>query len=167
MSRYNLPPCPDNVSARAVISQLISGVISRYANATEDLPEHISTFKVCDSAMSIIKVYKHIYQLSYWTTSAWDKSISYAQDLSSLDDYRTATLQTLIDLRNLVDVMSEEQLSSATLYHKRTDSYLPFWYIINGPLSDILTHIGQINSWRRAAGFPCSSFSPLLGIVTK
>jgi hypothetical protein len=30
----------------------------------------------------------------------------------------------------------------------------PFWHIINGPLPDALTHIGQINSFRRLAGKP-------------
>jgi hypothetical protein len=30
----------------------------------------------------------------------------------------------------------------------------PFWHIINGPISDALSHVGQINSFRRLAGNP-------------
>ncbi|MCK5671198.1 hypothetical protein KAI10_07435, partial [Candidatus Bathyarchaeota archaeon] len=30
----------------------------------------------------------------------------------------------------------------------------PVWNLINGPLSDALTHVGQIASWRRMNGNP-------------
>jgi len=167
MSQYNLPPCPSKANTSSAISQLLSGVISRYANATQDVPEELSDYQVCESAMTMTQVYRHIYQLSYWTSSAWDKSCVYNKNLNSLDDYRAATLTILLDLRNYIDGLSEDELSTATLYHKRTDSYLPFWYIINGPISDMLTHVGQINSWRRAAGHPCPPFSPLFGMLSK
>ena len=37
---------------------------------------------------------------------------------------------------------------------KNTSRKLPFWYWINGPLADALTHVGQITSWRRISGNP-------------
>jgi hypothetical protein len=40
----------------------------------------------------------------------------------------------------------------------------PIWYLINGPLADALTHVGQINAWRRLAGNPCPKVSVFLGL---
>ncbi len=165
MSSYNLPSCPTLMTESNVVVRMIDAIVSRYANATKGVPESISTYQVCDSAMSLIKVYRHIYQLCYWTASAWDQSVRYDHSIKTLDGYRLASLQMLLDLRHLLHNTNQKTLQYATLYHERTDSYLPFWYIINGPLSDILTHIGQINSWRRVAGHPCDQFSPLFGIV--
>jgi len=47
--------------------------------------------------------------------------------------------------------MSDEDLNNL---EEETSRKLPFWYWINGPLSDALTHVGQINSWRIIAGNP-------------
>jgi hypothetical protein len=38
----------------------------------------------------------------------------------------------------------------------------PFWHMINGPIADALTHVGQINSFRRLAGNP----TPRAGLFT-
>ncbi len=37
----------------------------------------------------------------------------------------------------------------------------PFWLVINGPLSDALTHIGQIATLRRIAGSPVPDSNPI------
>ncbi|MHC4608217.1 MAG: hypothetical protein ACYTAF_15010 [Planctomycetota bacterium] len=43
---------------------------------------------------------------------------------------------------------------------------LPFWNLINGPISDALTHVGQINALRRQAGKPAAGANVFLGIPT-
>ena len=40
----------------------------------------------------------------------------------------------------------------------------PFWHIINGPIADALTHVGQINSFRRLVGNPTPKAQVFLGI---
>ena len=47
--------------------------------------------------------------------------------------------------------MSDEDLAEI---EKNTSRKLSFWYWINGPLADILSHVGQITSWQRIAGNP-------------
>ena len=48
--------------------------------------------------------------------------------------------------------MSDEQLANCSIVNSQGPA--PFWNMINGPLADALTHVGQINSWRRLAGNP-------------
>jgi hypothetical protein len=59
--------------------------------------------------------------------------------------------------------MSDEEIDQTEVYLKRIDTHFSFWYLINGPITDVLTHIGQINSWRRIAGNPFDRISPFTG----
>lgn len=50
--------------------------------------------------------------------------------------------------------MSNDALASSGFMHRSSENPVPFWYLINGPIADALTHVGQISSWRRMAGNP-------------
>ena len=51
-------------------------------------------------------------------------------------------------LRNEMSDISIEELSETTIDGRS------FWHIINGPIADAFTHVGQINSFRRLSGNP-------------
>jgi hypothetical protein len=61
------------------------------------------------------------------------------------------------DLRKEMLKMDDEDLTKLKLAGK------PFWHMINGPLSDALTHVGQINSFRRINGNSCGGANPFRG----
>ena len=46
---------------------------------------------------------------------------------------------------------------------KRDGSIWPVWNIMNGPLADALTHVGQINAWRRLNGNPVAPAAVFTG----
>ena len=71
--------------------------------------------------------------------------------LNSFQQIRKASLLVLKDLTKKLKEMSDLELYEM---EKKTSRKLPFWYWINGPLADALTHVGQITSWRRIAGNP-------------
>jgi hypothetical protein len=73
------------------------------------------------------------------------KSFRKQDDIISV---RKSVLEMVYNLRGVLASMSDEELQNITINGK------PFWHIINGPLADSLTHIGQINSFRRLAGNP-------------
>gem|GEM_PF-3667930 len=45
----------------------------------------------------------------------------------------------------------------------RTSKSYPFWYLINGPLTDAVHHICQMVTWRRISGNPTPRISPFTG----
>jgi hypothetical protein len=53
--------------------------------------------------------------------------------------------------------MSDDDLSKVIIGDR------PLWNIINGPVSDALTHVGQINSFRRLNGNPVPRANVFLG----
>ena len=158
-----LPEVPIDWTIANVISRWIDGIGYRYANATNGLPDDLADYRVTESAMSMIEVIKHCYDLIYWVGVNFDSSLRYNKQLSSISDYRDSTLSLCHHIRTYISGLSDEELRWVTLYLKRTDTYFPIWYFFNGPMADVLTHIGQINSWRRAAGHPCAPISPLSG----
>ena len=66
-------------------------------------------------------------------------------------------MEILHDLRTTINVITEAELVEIEIEDR------PFWHIINGPLSDALTHVGQINSFRRLAGNPVSGANVFTG----
>ena len=51
-------------------------------------------------------------------------------------------------------MMSDSELESSNMTSSSTGKTYPFWYMLNGPIADALTHVGQITTWRRIAGNP-------------
>ena len=63
-------------------------------------------------------------------------------------------MKSLLVLENLSERLKKISDEDLLEIEKKTSRKLPFWYWINGPLADALTHVGQITSWRRIAGNP-------------
>jgi hypothetical protein len=76
------------------------------------------------------------------------------QPVSGLHELKNQTLQRLKDIRDKLENMDDVELSNMHVYNPWGDEKIPIWLLINGPLADILTHTGQILSWRRIAGSP-------------
>lgn len=165
MSKYDkLPNAPEEVSAANVLVRIVDGLGFRYATATHDLRPDFINFKACETAMSMGEVLKHVYWLAWWVNGAFKlEENEMDKTLDTIDAYREATLLKYEQLSNYLSTASDADLLNAELYSKRKDMHLPFWYAINGPIADALTHVGQINSWRRMADNPVARISPLDG----
>jgi hypothetical protein len=62
------------------------------------------------------------------------------------EDQRGQIYRMLFAIRTYVRTVNEE-----ALFDLRVDGH-PFWHIVNGPLSDALSHTGQIAAFRRLNG---------------
>ena len=76
---------------------------------------------------------------------------------------RLQTLDLLVAVR--VQLLGMKDRDLAELVEKRPDGKkVTFWNMINGSLADMLTHVGQINAWRRLAGNPTPKANLFFGI---
>ena len=158
-----LPKPPEQITAGTILSRLVDSIGFRFRIATEELTDNEVHFRPVESSMSILEVSKHIYGLVYWSHKTFATEIEYNKNLQTFDDYRAEILKTCYQFREKLMSLSKEEVEKTTIYLKRTDTRYPIWYLINGPLADALTHIGQINTWRRIAGNPCPKISPFTG----
>jgi hypothetical protein len=63
----------------------------------------------------------------------------------------------LYRLREHFSGLDEQALAAITIQDH------PFWHLLNGPLADALTHVGQINVFRRLAGNPTPKAGLFMG----
>ena len=142
---------PNDLTATNTLLRMVEGLAFRYRCATENLSEENIKFKPHPTSMSIEEVNAHIFDLVDSTNRVFGGEKQNKDSLNSFQKLRIKSLNILADLSERLKEMSDEDLSEI---EKNTSRKLPFWYWINGPLADALTHVGQITSWRRIAGNP-------------
>ena len=158
-----LPPTPSQFSAGAILAQSLVGIGFRYQIATKNLTENEIQFRPVEGSMNMLELLDHIYKVLTWAYNAFDKNANFDFPDKTYKGYREGTLQVCESFRKRLLEMTDEELDQTTVYLKRKDTTFPIWYLIHGPLSDVLTHVGQINSWRRIAGNPVDRISPFTG----
>ena len=113
--------------------------------------------------MNMKELLIHLYNLAYTANSVFGGSIEKKKKLETLEELRKETILLYADLGERLKSMDDAELENSNFFRPKSGSEFPFWYLLNGPLADALTHIGQINTWRRIAGNPCPKISPFTG----
>jgi len=162
---FEIPKPPETISSTNVIARLIDGLGFRYRWATENLREDDLKFRPSELSMNMIELLGHIYSLAYQTNKVLGGTIkredfitiyklseSKNEIVKSYMTIRFATIDLYLDLSNRLKKMDEQELLKFN--SKFREKEYPFWYLLNGQIADALTHVGQINSWRRISGNP-------------
>ena len=154
-----IPPYPDAVSGTTTLVRLLDGLGFRFRWSTEGLSDDDYGFKPAPDCMSIEELLRHVWGLVNWVCQSMQLNGFRKEDNISLA--RGSVLEMTYALREALISMSDKELKSVTIEGR------PFWHIINGPISDALTHVGQINSFRRLAGNPTPKANVFIGIPPK
>jgi len=146
---FDLPAPPAQANGVGVLIRFVDALGFRFRWATEGLRESDGAFKPCATALSLFELVKHINNLAGHAAWALDAPMPPGGPAPvTLDDYRHRTLAQLLFLREQLQRKSDAGLLACKIGEH------PFWNILNGPLADALTHVGQLNTYRRAAGNP-------------
>jgi hypothetical protein len=106
-------------------------------------------FQPCSTSMKLWELLAHIHMLltvseEFITGKAVEKVTPV-----SLDERRKKTLDTVVRIREALLELDDEYLENRMHSPPWDERVFPIWNLINGPLSDVLTHVGQVASWRR------------------
>lgn len=152
---HDIPEYPNVLKGVTVMQRLLDGLGFRFYWATCGLRNEDYAFKPADDVMSIKELVDHIWGLVNWVSiSVQGEPHQRPVEIVSV---RSAILEMLHELRNAVSEMNDDELYEVTIEGR------PLWNLINGPVSDVLTHIGQINSFRRLNGNPVPRANVFLG----
>ncbi len=160
----SLPNPPASISEAKIIARLVDGIGFRYQLATDGFTQKEIDFCPIEGSMNMMELLTHIYGLINWTGTAF--KLPYTK--KKFTDFSELRLETLVLCQlfsEFLQELSKEEVAEASVYLKRMDKNFSFWYMINGPLADALTHIGQINTWRRISGNPVAKISPFTGLT--
>src|SRR5262249_45064517 len=137
-----IPAPPATARATTVMARVVDGLGFRYRWATEGLREQDAEFRAGPDSMTLRELLHHIARLA-----AWLDAHAGGEPLGDIE-------RDLPALRTRLLEMKDEELSKLSITGKPELGPQPFWNMLNGPLADALTHVGQVNSWRRLAGNP-------------
>ncbi len=152
---HRIPPYPDSVSGTTTLVRLLDGLGFRFRWSTEGLSDEDYGFRPAPDCMSIGELVGHVWGLvNLVCLSVGLDGFGRGDEISVI---RVSALEMIHALRDALDAMSNEELKGITIDGR------PFWHIINGPISDALTHVGQINSFRRLAGNPTPKANVFVG----
>ena len=146
---YRIPEAPESMSAATVLIRLLDGLGFRYRWATEGLRTKDMEFQPCSSSMKIWELLAHIHGLLLVSEGfITGKELEEITPVS-LDERRRKTLGAVMRIRGTLLELDDEFLENRMYSPPWDEREFPIWNLINGPLSDALTHVGQIASWRR------------------
>lgn len=154
--RYRtIAPSRDSVSGGRVVARLLAGTGFRLYWATEGLRTELYGFRPCEGARSIGETLDHIWDLLSWTHAAvFHTEVRKPADVLLM---REGALELISSLQDRFAEMKDADLPAVELLGQ------PLWPVINGPLADVLAHVGQITVLRRVAGSPAPENNPFEG----
>lgn len=165
MAEYEkLPDPPEKVNSGNVLARMIDGLGFRYNCATEGLNHKDICFKPSQDQRNIDEIINHIYNLMRFIGKAFGLDLTKYKTEKTFKEIRNTTLTLMYDMSCTLKNLSHADFLAIKMqpYHNNED--YSFWFLLNGPIEDVLTHIGQINALRRISGNPVREYSPLKGV---
>lgn len=127
--------------ARHLIRHLLATLAYRAAKPLRDVPAGFATFKAAGHARSPVEIVAHLADLLDWSLSgARGQSAWRASTPLPWDDEVTRFFAAIAAL--------DAYLASGAEVHVRLEK------LLQGPLADALTHVGQLSLLRGLAGAP-------------
>lgn len=153
---------PERLCGSSALVRLVDGMGFRYRWATEGLDDEYLSFQASEEAMTLAEVLAHMLVLAEWVDRTLERGLAEGEVERSrpepppptVDGLRRRTLEALLSVRARLEGADDERLVTVEITASRSRGPQPFWSLINGPLADFLTHVGQVAAWRRQAGSP-------------
>ena len=154
-----IPDYPASYTPGSVAARVIDGLGFRYYWATEGLRDEDLKFRPSEDARTSIETLQHIHGMSCNLVNATKKIASESSKINSdisFADLRRETLRNFEEASDILKSNGEKGLEDFTLVFKGSNYEVeyPFWNLLNGPISDMLWHVGQVVTFRRSSGNP-------------
>lgn len=164
---HTLPDPPAEFGAATVLARLLDGLGFRYRWAADGLAPTDLAFTPGHGSMTVGELLLHMRQLVCWVgvnvnasreggdPVRWSDACAHLPDPGADPQALSEqVLQAIAQLREQLLDMGDERLADVRLLASSGPDLRPLWNAINGPLADFLTHVGQLNAWRRQMGKP-------------
>jgi hypothetical protein len=151
-----VPDPPALPGGGAVLGRMADGIGLRFRWATENMEGVDLAFRPAADCMTLGELLAHMVELLFWVAES--VGLEPRRDLKDSSDYahvRGRVMDLAASFSARFKGMTDAEVAACSITSSRGDTQ-PVWNIVNGPLSDSLTHIGQILSWRRIAGSPAA-----------
>ncbi len=125
---------------RAVLRQLAATLAYRAAKVLRDVPPSFATFSIAAKARKPVEIVGHMGDLLRWAT--WLARGEHTWKAEGSDNWEREVDRFFVNLAELDALLAEKEFKGSVEK------------LIQGPLADALTHVGQLSMMRGAAGVP-------------
>lgn len=150
----NIQQTPDDYSSTNVMARFVEALGFRFRWATEGLTFAEHDFRPDPSSMSMRELLEHLYRMAKFVNKNLGGTDPTDSETHSFEDVRTQTLAVYESIVTNLKSFTQEDFEAHEKSRMENETNLSFWFMLNGPISDSLTHVGQITTWRRIAGNP-------------
>lgn len=145
---------PEQLSGTNTILRFVEALGFRYRWATAGLRSIDFEFRPSESSMSIGELIEHLHSMAQYVNYNFGGTSIKDEQPNSIEELRLKTLNIYSEIVNRLEKSTDKDFQAMEKLKLENESSPSFWYMLNGPISDSLTHVGQITSWRRIAGNP-------------
>jgi hypothetical protein len=124
-------------------------------------------FRACDSSMSLSELLAHIHGLITATDAFITGRKREEIGAVGMEERRRRTLEQTVKVREALLGLDDAYLEGRRWMVPWAGEEYPLWYLLNGPLSEAFTHVGQVASWRRINGNPIPGANVFYGTPPK
>jgi hypothetical protein len=155
---YQIPDTPAIYTPATVAARMLDGLGFRYYWATEGLIPKDLGYRASVGARTTFETLEHILGLTEVLFNAAYKkpnSAAAGKEKLSFVQLRERTLKNIQAASEQLKQPGVRLEELNMMFDKPGGkTAIPFWNLINGPISDALWHVGQVVSYRRASGNP-------------
>jgi len=153
---HQVPKCSDYYSAGTVVARLIDALGFRFYWATNSLRKEDLDFQPANDVISVNDTINHIYSMiAIVFKSVCKRELKPIQELS-FEEKRTEVLWCLKSMSEVFKDCDNDDFERFSYTTSKGES-IPFWFFINGQITDCIWHCGQISIFRRMSGNPLNS----------
>lgn len=150
---------PDSFSGSTVLLRILDGIGFRYYWGTEDLNEKDISYTPGNGGRTLLQTLDHLYNmLDFAGNILEDKVTEFPEKPTGLGlvELREKTLHRFSEIRDRISSLTDIEIESKSVKGiVKSDPFeVSLWHLVNGPLLDVMFHLGQITSFRRTTGNP-------------
>jgi len=155
----SIPQSPENYTAINTINRMLQGLGFRYFWATEGLRKIDLEYRPTKNSQNTLETLQHIFVLSSTILNATASRVSIRPTpkiTNNFNELRAKTLRNIKEASIILNQYDDRNLDDLNIIFEKggKQSKFPIWNLINGPISDVIYHTGQVVSFRRTSGNP-------------
>lgn len=131
---------PTDAHTRAVLRQLAATLAYRAAKVLRETPPDFATFRIAPGSRTPVEIVAHMGDLMRWGT--WLAKGEHTWKAEGSSDWAKEVDRFFLLLAEMDSLIAADEFDGSVEK------------LIQGPLADALTHVGQLSMMRGAAGLP-------------
>jgi hypothetical protein len=153
---YQIPEMEENYSAQNIVARMVDGLGFRFYWSTEGLRAEDLAYQPKGEGRNCQQTVNHLYALTKMMLRLTKIDFKQEKEKDKMT-FVEMRKQTLLNIKAFSNRIQMSEHLSEFVVKIAGEITVPFFNVINEPMSDAIWYAGQIASFRRSSGNPINS----------